>query len=122
MNDIKKLFTDKIVEPAADSRSSSTIIGEVIESYETKNTCKVKFTNSKGNNEIRNNLMVFTYNKSVIDWFPKVKDKVLLQENNKTLFIIGPAELDHSTLRAKLKLENDIYSDSFISTIGGYVF
>lgn len=122
MNSIKKLLNENIAEPAASSRSSSTILGEVIESNENNNTCKVRFTNSKGNTDTRSNVLVFVYNKSVIDWFPKVNDSVLLQEKQSVLYIIGPSEQNHSMLRSQTKLENDVFSDTFLSGMGGHVF
>lgn len=122
MNNFKKLFSEKIVEPAASSRSSSTITGEVIEANENNNTCKVKFVNIKGNVDTRDNVQVFVYNKSVIDWFPKNKDQVILQSKANDLYIIGPAENNFATIRHQLKLENDIFSDTFTSSIGGYIF
>lgn len=121
MKDFKKLLTDNVIEPAANGRSSSTIIGEVIESNETLNTCKVKFTNSKGNIDTRSNILVFSYNKSVIDWFPIKHDKVILQENGNNVYITGPAETSSSS-RSKNKLENDIFTETYISTMGGYVY
>ena len=40
---------------------------------------------------------------------------------NETLFISGPGE-PSSNLKNKLELKNDIFSDSFIDSIGGFVF
>ena len=122
MDNIKRILTERIVEPTADSRSSATIMGEVIESNEISNTCDVIYTDKKGKQDKRNGVSVFSYNKSVIDWFPKKNDKVLLQENNGVIYITGPAESNHSNTRSQIKLENDIYSDSFVSGIGGFVF
>ena len=122
MNNIKKLFTDNLVEPVANSYSSTNVVGEVLISNERENVCRVKFTNSKGNTDTRDNVSVFIYNKSIIDWFPLVGDKVLLQEKNNKFSIIGPADTKYANMRSQVKLENDIYSDSFISGMGGYIF
>lgn len=122
MNNIKKLFTENLVEPAADSRRSSTIIGEVIKVNEMENKCDVKYSDIRGKTNEKKDVLVFSYNKSVIDWFPKINDKVLLQETDSVLYIVGPGEINHANLRSQIKLENDIFSDSFISGMGGYVF
>lgn len=121
-NQIKKLFTENIVEPAAKSRSTSVIEGVAIQTSESTNLCTVKFTDSTGHVETRDSVPVLIYNKSVIDWFPSDNEKVLLQEKDRVLYIIGPACQDYSNVRTKIKLENDIFSDTLIGGIGGYLF
>lgn len=123
MNNLKKLFTDNIVDPAAESRSSTIINGIAVSVNEKNNTCKVKYTNHKGINETRDGVSVFIYNKSIIDWFPTQNEKVLLQERDRVLYIIGPANgQDYSRIRSEIKLQNDVFSETFIGGIGGYLF
>lgn len=121
-NTIKKLLTDNIVEPAAKSRSTSIIEGVATKVYEKSNVCTVKFSDSTGKVEIRDSVPVFIYNKSIIDWFPSDNEKVLLQEKDRVLYIVGPASQDYSKVRNQIKLENDVFSDTLIGGIGGYLF
>lgn len=121
-NNIKKLFTENIVEPAAKSRSTSIIEGVATKVNEKTNLCTVKFADSTGKVETRDSVPVFIYNKSIIDWFPNDNEKVLLQEKDRVLYIIGPASQDYSKVRSQIKLENDIFSDTLIGGIGGYLF
>lgn len=123
MNNLKKLFTENIVEPAADSRSSSIVEGIAVSVNEKTNLCRVKYLDSKGNKETRDSVSVLIYNKGVIDWFPKQNEKVLLQERDRVLYIIGPADgQDYSKVRSQIKLQNDVFSETFIGGIGGYLF
>lgn len=121
-NQFKKLFTENIIEPATKSRSTSVIEGVATNVNEKTNLCTVKFSDSTGKVEIRDSVPVFIYNKSVIDWFPSDNEKVLLQEKDRVLYIIGPACQDYSKVRNQIKLENDIFSDTLIGGIGGYLF
>jgi hypothetical protein len=62
-------------------------------------------------------------NKSVIDWFPEKDDLVLIQEkNNNSIYIIGPTSSNYNNIRTGISLVNDVFSDSFIDTIGGFLF
>lgn len=123
MSNLKKLFTENMVEPAAERRSESTISGITISVNEKTNTCKVRFINSKGKSEVRDSVSVFIHNKSIIDWFPKSNEKILLQEKDRVLYIVGPSSgQDYSSIRSQIKLENDVFSDTFIGGIGGYLF
>lgn len=122
MNNIKKKISQSIVDPTAKSRSVSTLEGKVIKSNENSNTCKVEYNDFNGRKETRDSVPVLVYNKSIIDWFPKINEKVLLQEKDEVIYIIGPAMTSYLNIRSSIKLENDIYSDTFISGIGGYLF
>lgn len=121
-SNIKKLFENNIVEPAAKSRSTSIIEGIAIKVNEKTNLCTIQFNDSTGKTETRENVPVLVYNKNVIDWFPKKNEKVLLQEKDRVLYITGPSYQNYSNIRSTLKLENDIFSDTLISGIGGYLF
>ena len=121
MNNLKKALTSAIAEPAAKSSRSSTIVGTVTKSNEDASKCDVEFYNESGTLETRKNVDVISYNYNVIDWFPNKGDKVLMNYKNETLFISGPGE-PSSNLKNKLEVKNDIFSDSFIDSIGGFVF
>lgn len=121
-NNFKRLLTDNVIEPATKSRSTSIIEGIAIKVNEKSNLCTVKFSDTTGKVEIRDSVPVFIYNKSIIDWFPNDNEKVLLQEKDRVLYIVGPASQDYSKVRSQIKLENDVFSDTLIGGIGGYLF
>lgn len=121
-NNFKRLLTDNVIEPATKSRSTSIIEGIATKVNEKSNLCTVKFSDTTGKVEIRDSVPVFIYNKSIIDWFPSDNEKVLLQEKDRVLYIVGPASQDYSKVRSQIKLENDVFSDTLIGGIGGYLF
>lgn len=120
---LRKKLQENIVIPAADSRGSVTLSGVVKKVNEKLNTCTVKFTNFDGKEQVKNSVPVYLYNKSIIDWFPSVNEKVLLQHRNGVIYITGPAYSEsYNDIRNELTLEQDIYAESFIDGIGGYLF
>ena len=122
MSNIKKIINDNLIDPITKENTTTTLQGVVTNVNEKANTCSVRYVNVSGKTETRDDVPVFVYNKSVVDWFPDNNDKVLLQERDRVLFITGPASQDYSKIRSTIKLENDIFSDTLIGGIGGYLF
>lgn len=119
---IRNIINEKYLAPNNKSNSTYMITGKVIDVNEDSYQCKVEYIDSKnGIKRIRDNVQVISYNKSVIDWFPKNGESVNLQLRNNTLVIIGPADSANSVQR-QLKLQNDIFSDTYIDGVGGYIF
>lgn len=122
MNEIKQKLRDNIVEPAANSRSVSTLSAIITNCNEKTNTCDIKYTRPDGKEKFEKDIPVLLSNKSIIDWFPEKNDVVLIQEKNDIIYIIGPGYTDYNNVRKSIKLENDIYTNSFIDTLGGFIF
>lgn len=122
-NNIKRKLQENIVAPTADSRSSVTLTGVVTKVNEKYNNCSVKFNNVYGTEETKHSIPVYLYNKSIIDWFPEIGDNVLLQYRNGVLYITGPAyNSSYDDFRQEIALSQDVYAESFINGMGGYVF
>ena len=122
MSSVKQILKEKYIEPNNKSNSTYMLTGTIIDVDEETYLCKVRYVNNKtGVNVIRDNVQVISYNKNIIDWFPEVNEEVNLQMRNNSLVIIGPAA-SAGKIRREIKLENDIFSDSFIDGIGGNLF
>ena len=121
MNNIKKIISERIMEPAVKSRSSNILSGVVISANEKSNLCKVKITDDTGHINTLEGVPVFIYNKSIIDWFPKENESVMLQQKGNQIFITGPTDSDYSMIRNRISLRNDIYAETFFGGIGGYL-
>jgi hypothetical protein len=122
MNKVNQKIKNKIVEPAATSRSVSTLSAKITKVNEKTNTCDVMYTRIDGTELRKKDVTILLNNTSFIDWFPEVNDQVLIQEKNNIVYIIGPAYSDYNKIRKKIELKNDIYSNSFIDTLGGFIF
>ena len=121
-SNIKDKIKNKIVEPAANSRSVSTLSAKITKVNEKTNTCDVMYTRIDGTEMRRKNVDVLLTNKSFIDWFPEVNDIVLIQEKNNIVYIIGPSYSNYDNVRKNIELKNDILSNSYIDTLGGFIF
>lgn len=121
MNNLKKIISERIMEPAVKDRSSNILSGVVISANENSNLCKVKFTDNTGHINTLESVPVFIYNKSIIDWFPKENEEVMLQQKGNQIFITGPTDSDYAMIRNRISLRNDIYAESFFGGIGGYL-
>lgn len=122
MNDVRQKLLGSIIEPAADSRSSSTFSGTVISVNEKANTCSVSYTRLDGKKINKDNIPVMLTNKSIIDWFPEEKESVLIQVRNNITYIIGPSCSSYDKIRSSISLTNDLFSDSFVDVLGGFLF
>lgn len=121
MNDIKNKIRESLIRPIAENTSSTTITGTVTDADEIACICTVKYNNTKGITEEKSGIPIMNYNKNIIDWFPKKGELVVIQLKDEKATILGPAD-STASLRQKMKLENDIYTDSFFDGMGGYIF
>jgi hypothetical protein len=123
MNDVRQKLLSTIVEPAADNRSSSTLTATVTDADEKANTCSISYTRTDGKKMNKDNIPVMLTNKSIIDWFPEKNENVFIQEKTSNIvYITGPANPNYNDIRKENSLVNDIFSDSFVDTIGGFLF
>lgn len=122
MNEVRDKLLKNVVEPAADGRSSSMLTGTVTQVNEKANTCSVSYTKQDGKNVNKQNVPILLSNKGMIDWFPEEKEEVLLQEKNNRLYIMGPSYTSYNSIRDSIKLKNDVFSNSFMDVLGGFLF
>lgn len=122
MNYVNQKIKDKIVEPAANSRSVSTLSAKITNVNEKTNTCDVMYTRIDGTELRKKNVEILLNNKSFIDWFPEVNDNVLIQEKNNIVYVLGPAYSDYNKIRKSIELKNDVFSNNFVDTLGGFIF
>ena len=118
-------FRKKIEElgTAADHlRSEPTIVGIVTKRNEKSNTCSIEFRDKDGYLSNKDNVEVKIYNVSIIDWFPEVGQWVELEQTMRGVIITGPAHAANRTsARVNTETKKDIYTSSFIDTIGGNI-
>lgn len=122
MNEIQKKVKEKLIEPATNSRSLSNLYAIVRSSNEKANLCNIRYKNKDGKSINKNNVSVLITDTSIISWFPQVNEKVLVQEKNNDVYIIGPAYFNYEEIRKSMELKNDIFSNSFVDTMGGFLF
>lgn len=121
MNDVRQKLND-IIDPAADNRSTNTFSGVITSVNEKANVCNISYTRKDGKKINKNNVPLMISNKSFIDWFPEVDENVLLQEKNNVTYITGPSCANYDIIRKSVSLVNDVFSDSFVDTLGGFLF
>lgn len=120
---LKEKLIENIVAPVAFSHSASLLDAVVIKANEVSNTCSIKYENEEGVTVIQNNVPIQLQNVNIIDWFPNEKDHVIVNQKGNDIFIIGPSYgHNYNSVRAKLKLRQDIFSDTSSCTIGGCIF
>lgn len=119
---IKQTIKDKIIEPATSGRGLSILTGTIISVDEKKNICSVSYTRQDGKKDNRDNIPILLANKSIIDWFPKSGDLVLIQQRENVIHVIGPAYSNYVDIRNAVRPENDVLTNSFNYTLGGYLF
>lgn len=122
MNEVRQKLLNSMIEPAADSRSTSTFAGTIISVNEKTNICTVSYTRQDGKKINKDNVPVMLSNKSIIDWFPEEGENVLLQEKNNVTYITGPSCSNYESIRNSISLVNDVFSDSFVDVLGGFLF
>ena len=122
MNEIREKLIKNVVDPAAVGRSSSTIIGTVLNINEKANTCSVAYQKQDGKNVNKHNVPILLSNKSIIDWFPEEKESVLLKEQNNKVYVVGPSYSTYNSVRDSISLKNDVFSDSYVDVLGGFLF
>lgn len=121
---LKNKLVQNIVAPVANDKSTMSLDAVVTKVNEKNNTCSIKYTNHEGIPVEQANVPVQLNNIAIIDWFPKVREHVLITTKSRgDITIIGPSYgKNYSTIRSKMKLTEDIYSDTSSFTMGGFIF
>ena len=122
MNEIKNKIKTSIADPAAESRKVTLQTGIVIKANEKSNTCNVSYIRNDGKKINEENVPLLLNNISNMMWFPKEKEEVLIQIRENNVYIIGPSYRQYNTIRDKIKLKHDIFTDTNTDTLGGFIF
>lgn len=121
---LKNKLINNIVSPVAIDKSTNSFDAIVTKVNEKANTCSIKYNNHEGIPVEQANVPVQLSNVGIIDWFPKVKEHVLITVKSRgDITIVGPSYgRNYNSIRNKIQLTEDIYSDISSSTMGGYIF
>lgn len=120
---LKNKLVDNIIAPVANSHSATFIRGIVNNVNEKNNTCTVTYTNSEGVKVKQESVPIQLTNVSFIDWFPKVNETVNVSVKKGEIYVVGPDyQKSYSSVRNKIQLVQDIYSDDASYFIGGYIY
>ena len=121
---LKSKLIENIVAPVATDKSTSSLDAIVTKVNERYNTCSIKYTNHEGIPVEQANVPVQLHNISIIDWFPKINEHVLITTKSRgDIVIVGPSYgRNYNNVRSKLRLTEDIYSDISSCTMGGFIF
>ena len=122
MNEIRNKIQKDIVEPAANSRRLTLQVGTVIKANKNANTCNISYVRNDGKKINQNNVPVICNNISTVAWFPKDNEKVLIQTMEESIYIYGPSYERYEQIKNKIKLKQDILSDSNTDVLGGFIF
>jgi hypothetical protein len=77
----------------------------------------------KGYKSNKDNVPVKIYNQCIIDWFPKAGEMVNIDITDCKLVITSKYEGGYGAdVRSGTKLKKDVLSNSFVDTIGGFIF
>lgn len=112
MPSIKSTINQNIVNPLIKNNYEKvTLVAEVTNTHEENNMVDIIYLDRKGNKTNKENVVVRLYG-SGTDWFPSVKDKVLIEESQNTCVVIarhiGNYNMD---VRSNMEIKQDIYSD-----------
>ena len=120
---LKDKLINNIVAPVASSHSAIFLDAVVKEINEKSNYCTISYTNENGVKVEQKNVPVQLQNECIIDWFPKVRDHVLITVKGNDIFITGPNYGGNfNRVKNKMILKQDILSDASTATLGGYIF
>lgn len=122
MSEIKNKIKTSIADPAAESRKVTLQTGIVIKANEKSNTCNVSYIRNDGKKINEENVPLLLNNISNMMWFPKEKEEVLIQIRENNVYILGPSYRQYNTIRDKIKLKHDIFTDTNTDTLGGFIF
>lgn len=122
MSELKRKIQETIVDPAAHTRRSFSMVALVLESNERNNLCTIEFIDKDGYKSNKNNVPVRLYNSCIIDWFPKTGEYVNVEETDGAITILSKYEGGYgSSVRVNTKLKKDILPTSFVDTMAGYI-
>lgn len=120
---LKNKLVENIIAPVANSHSATFIRATVNSVDEKSNTCTVTYVNQEGVTVKQENIPIKLNNVSFIDWFPKAKEIVSVSVKKNEIYVTGPDyQGDYSTVRNRIQLTQDIYSDDSSYFIGGYIY
>ena len=121
---LKNKLIQNVVNPVATDMSTMSLDAVVTKVNEKANTCSVKYINHEGIQVEQANVPVQLNNIGIIDWFPKIREHVLVATKSRgDISIIGPNYgRNYGNVRKQLKLSEDIYSDISSFTMGGFIF
>lgn len=123
MKTLRSKLTENYIAPAVLNRSAAFYEGRIKKADERSNTCTVEYTNNQGVTTSQTNVAVKLSNIGIIDWFPKVNEKVQVTEKEGSIQITGPIYSgDYSAVRSQMKLKEDIFTDSSNYFIGGSIY
>lgn len=119
---LKNSIKDNVVSVEMFNNQETESIGKVIKSNEKEGICTVNFIGADGNPSTVPNVVVRLDNPSIVAWFPKKNDYVIIRESGGVPIIVGDGTIAASPnkLKAKTKVTKDIYS-MFSEVIGGFL-
>lgn len=122
-NSLKANLRSSLVTPAVSSRSVTFYDAIVTKVNERTNSCTIQYKNEKGILVTQNNVPVQLANINIIDWFPRVDDKVQAVNKEGVVYINGPSYAGHyESIRTLTKLKEDVFTDSSNYFVGGSIF
>lgn len=123
MKNLRNKFRQELIAPTATSYGALESVGRVIKANERGNVCTVEFMNKEGRKVKEYNVPVSIYNKNIIDWFPQENDNVIIVESSGDYSIKGPSmDKGYIDIRNSIKMEQDIYSETYSDFLGGYIY
>ena len=115
---LSELIRTKIVQPVTNADKTWCTIARVTNVDERNNMCTVVY----GNNITKERVSVRLYGAGT-DWFPEIDDMVIIEISRDTCVVVA-RHVDNYNMdvRSKMKLEQDINSDSAGAPPGGYCY
>ena len=120
----EKMLNDYLFPSINGGEYIPRIVGTVLGTDERNNSCSVRYKDKKNQSVVRYDVPVRLTSVSVIDWFPKVGDQVVMEANNINPIIVGEFEFQSKvTNKAITTLDSDVYSDNMsCETEGGHIY
>ena len=119
---LKGLLLDRVVQPNARDNESFTTVAIVTDSDEVNNVCSIQYVDRGGHKRNRDNVVVRLYDTGS-GYFPKVGESVEVQLDRDTCVVIARHIGNYNTdVRAKMMLEQDVYSDNPGNEPGSSIF
>lgn len=119
MSSFKDKLLQEVVNPAANSRRASYIVGTITKANNT-NKCKVDFTDNNGFERKNETVEIQIYGDGV--WFPKKGDKVVIMQMGNNFVITSKYIRSWSDYKEKTSLKVDIFSNLVTDFVSGFIF
>ena len=121
MSELKNIFTDRVTSPAITNNAVTQTVGVVLKANEKENVCDVGYINSAGKYQRKRNVEYEVKNKKD-DWFPEVRDKIVLKESNDNQPVIIGALLDYTKdIRPNRRYKKDVMPKNYGAVRGQLV-